>query len=222
MKHVLFFAIALPTLVSASTVLTNTPAWNGINYIERWGDDGTTPTYGQTITVPSNGDNVLASFTFEMMGSPSINFDANVQAWNGNATTGSPLFSAVGTTLGSAGFNAYTFNPSLALTPGAVYVLYFTTIGVSQTNLGALAWGATFTGNYSGGDFWLTVTDDSNPAAGDVSDLNGSAWADGGFLFDLAFSATFTAPEVPEPRTFLLSATALAAIGFLRRLRPAA
>jgi hypothetical protein len=223
MKRVLFFAIALPTLVSASTVLTNAPAWNGVNGVASWGDSNNNPTFGQTITVPTNGDNVLTSFTFEIEGgASSMNFDANIQAWSGTGAAGSLLFSAVGTALPSASYSTYTFNPNVALTPGSVYILYFTTVGVSQSNLDSFAWGATFTDTYSGGDFWFNGADQSDPAAGNASDLNSAQWSNArGAVYDLAFSATFTASQVPEPGSFVLSATALAAIGLLGILRKA-
>src|SRR2546430_539890 len=115
MKRLLLLSCTLASLASASVVVTNTPAWDGSTLVSAWGS-GSTPTYGETVTVPTDGNSVLSSFTFEVFGTggSTISFAANVQAWSGTATIGSPLFSGSGIVVGATGVHAETFNPGLA------------------------------------------------------------------------------------------------------------
>lgn len=204
MKYFLF--LALPVLAGANTILTNSPAWGGDYAVSSWGP-GASSTYGETITVPTNGDNVLSAFTFYISGL-SISFSANVQAWSGLSIAGSPVFSVLGTTIPAEPlFAAHTFHPNVALTPGAEYILYFTIVGGAQTGTDDAAWGSTATDTYTGGGFRY-----SNAA----SDLNSATWSTVPLSPDLAFSATFVS-GVPEPASFVLSAPVLVFCGFVRR-----
>ena len=89
MKRLLLLSVAMTSLSSAATILTNTPAWNGSTTISPWGNSSHTPTYGETVTVPVNGDNVLSSFSFEIFGAgtPSLSFIRRLCSrleWNRN------------------------------------------------------------------------------------------------------------------------------------------
>jgi len=232
-----FIAIAFvaASCVYGGEILTNTPAWDGSTNVFAWGVNGFTPTFGQTITVPTDGNSTLSSFTFNIFRqSLTDNFDAYVQAWNGSETTGSPLFTASSSLITGSGDQTYTFNPNLALTPGATYVLYISVLGVTNTVSDWYNVGATGPDTYSGGAFVYSNTDSGTVGsgvtatnAGSVADLNGSAWtitgeAEGAtFVRDLAFSATFTGSSVPEPQTYGIAALGLALIAAGRRLRRA-
>ncbi len=230
MKRLLLLSVAMTSLSSAATILTNTPAWNGSTTISPWGNSSHTPTYGETVTVPVNGDNILSSFSFEIFGAgtPSLSFDAYVQGWSGTATTGSPLFTGAGATLTASGASAYTFSPGVALTAGSTYLLYFSILGLAEPGTNIYSWGATSPDTYSGGSFFFTNVDTASPATGSISDLNTATWSTGSCcgVSDLAFSATFSAPAtVPEPASaglFLGGIGLLAAarsIGRRRRVR---
>lgn len=233
MKRLIALGLILSSWAYASDVITNNPVWDGSTNVFAWGNGGYYPTFGQTITVPTDGNDTLSSFTFNIfLQSVSIDFDANVQAWNGAETTGSPLFTGTGSLETSliGGDATYTFNPNLVLTPGATYVLYFTTIGVTETTTDWYNWPGTSTDTYPGGAFVYSDTDHTAPASGAIADLNGSPWVITGEaagatnVLDLAFSATFTGASnsVPEPQTFGMagvSLSLLAAALFFRRRR---
>ena len=216
MRRIFLSFLALGSFACASEIVTNSPAWNGTNQVSPWGNDGdSTPTYGQTITVPTDGNNVLSSFTFQIFGAaPSIFYQAYVQQWGSTDPTGTPLYtSSVSATLTSAGASAYTFNPGIALTAGGTYILYFSTIGDADANTNELNWGATDASSYSGGAFWYTNQDSTTPATGSISDLNGAQWFnDGSSVGQLAFSATFNGSSAPEPGSIGLVLAGLGAL----------
>jgi hypothetical protein len=201
MRRLFLLAIFTVGTVWSAEILTNSPAWNGASLIGTWGDLST-PTYGETVTVPLDGNNVLSSFTFQIFtGSAAIAFNGYVQNWDGTKTTGSPLFTGSGTVTGTTGAHPYTLSPNVALTPGGVYVLYFSVLGITEVAHSSTSWGSTSGDTYSGGGFFLSNADSGSSASGSIADLNSAAWTAGaGFgAPDLAFSATFTAPSAPEP-----------------------
>jgi len=209
-------------------IVTNNPAWDGVTTVAAWGGLAGTPTYGETVTVPTDGDRVLSSFTVNIIGgSLSIPFNAYVQAWNGASPVGSPLFTQSGATNTTAGVSSYTFSPDLTLTPGASYLLYLSTLGISQPTSDGLAWGATTDDTYSGGSFEFAAAGQGNPAAGSVSDLTSATFTNGSTccdVSDLAFDADFTAPSVTSPASepstgpFLtVVAVSFAGVLFMRR-----
>jgi hypothetical protein len=216
-KLLLFVTLAACSAAHAET-LTNVPAWNGSSSVGTWGDIAT-PTYGETVTVPVDGNSQLHSFTFDIFGGGlSLSFRTIVQNWSGTATTGSPLFNTAGAVIAAPGVAAYTFTPDLALTPGGVYILYFTVLGVTQAGHNSYPWGATNTDTYAGGSFVFSNADSSSTSTGSVSDLNSAVWSTTGCCPDLAFAATFVAPtSTPEPGT--IGFVLMGALGLARRLR---
>lgn len=220
MKSSMFLFLIIQSGAFAATVFTNNPAWNGISAQCCWGNGGeASPTFGQTIVVPSNGDQILTVFSFALFGSAtSLDFGAYVQAWNGVATVGSPLFAGSGTTLTTPGAGVYTFNPNIALVPGASYILYFSTIGISQSSIAQLNFGVTATDTYAPGLFAFTNANLGAPENGNIGDLNTAFWVTNFANFnaaDLAFSATFT--SVPEPGTVPLLMVGFASLALSRR-----
>jgi hypothetical protein len=217
LKH-LFLAALLSSVAFGTEIFTNNPAWDNSSGVGSWGNGGATPTYGQTITVPADGNNILNSFTFHVarlgVSTSSINFFAYVQSWNGTQTTGSPLFtSGLLATNASPDFSTYTVNPNLALTPGNVYVLYFSTVGVANANTNSYGFGLTTSDTYAGGGFFYSNQDFPDPAAGSLSDLN-TTW--GNRAGDLAFTATFSG-ATPEPQSLGMCALGLVLVGLALR-----
>ena len=215
MRKLLLLGVALGTFASAGEILTNSPAWNGTENVTYWGSGGfiSTPTYGETVTVPTDGNNILSSFTFYISEDVfAATFRAYVQAWNGSTVTGTPLYTSPSsfTSTGlTPAYDAYTFSPNATLTPGGVYLLYFSTIGVINPLPIVSAWGATSADTYSGGSFWYSEQDVATSDVGVIGDLNTGSWAQIG-VTDLAFSATFT--STPEPASLGLVLTGLGAM----------
>jgi hypothetical protein len=137
-----------------------------------------------------------------------------VQNWSGTATTGTPLFTAAGSTSTVSGAHAFTFTPGINLTAGAVYILYFSTVGAASALTSNASFGATSSDTYAGGSFFYSNVDSTNPTTGSISDLNGTAWSTAGIRPDLAFSASFAAPStgVPEPGAASLFLAGIAAV----------
>jgi PEP-CTERM motif len=209
------------SLAQAGTVYTNNPAWDGTTFGEFWGNAGTTPTIGETITVPTNGDSVLNSFSFEVFGAAQpLSFRAYIQSWSGTATTGAPVYvSGTAQTLTSAGANAYTFSPNVTLTAGGTYILYFSILGVTNSFGSLHTWGLTPADSYAGGTFYYSNQDSGAPDTGSVSDLNGATWGTFSNNQDLAFSASFSSTATPEPGTIGLVLVGLSAMAARRRRR---
>jgi hypothetical protein len=201
----------------ATTMIGNTPPWNGSTITSGFGYGGPpnyfTPTYGQTVTVPAT-DTKLDSFTFYVDLPTNLIFRGEVYAWD--PTTVDPsnpyaLGSAIGpalyesgqmqTTSYGSGFaiQPITFNipGGLPLTAGAQYVLFFTTSRDYAANAGIMAngfVGYTPSDTYSGGD-WVYISD-----GGDSSQWTTVGWwhpalfPDIFFQDDLAFQAIFSSP----------------------------
>ena len=71
----------LGSIAYAGAVLTNNPAWNGTDTANSFGTGTGTPTYGETITVPIDGNDVLTNFVFQIESAPQhIPIVAYVQA----------------------------------------------------------------------------------------------------------------------------------------------
>jgi hypothetical protein len=219
---VLALFVLAPSGALATTVIGNTPPWNGSTITSGFGYGGPpnyfTPTYGQTVTVPAT-DTKLDSFTFYVDLPTNLIFRGEVYAWD--PTTVDPsnpyaLGSATGPALYESGqmqttsygsgsaIQPITFNipGGLPLTAGAQYVLFFTTSRDYAANAGVTAngfVGYTPTDTYSGGD-WVYISD-----GGDVSQWTTVGWwhpalfPDIFFQDDLAFQAIFSSPRAPLP-----------------------
>jgi hypothetical protein len=220
--------------VQAGMITSCVPALNSCDpgQLLKLGNFGYPPasqTFGETITVPLT-DNVLTSFSFEMMLPTTIQLRGYVFEWDGTkAEAGTELFASdpVHTTDPNS-FQMITFNTSgiKPLTAGDSYVLFASTVGAGS-DFGF--WGRPrplqsdeSLNFYSGGEFvfinsgdsgdwvkkdWMTSSNNSNPlgAGGDV-----------------AFSATFVSETkpVPEPGSLPLiggAAIAVAAVANRRR-----
>jgi uncharacterized protein (TIGR03437 family) len=132
MPAVLFLSASIAA--HATTIISTLSFWDGSNVAFNFANDGQgQPIFGQTVTVPVNGDNSLTSFTFKLFDDSTITipFQACVIAWNPvtKAPMGSNLFCASSTTkivpVNSYQYDDYTFSPNLSLAAGGVYLLYF-------------------------------------------------------------------------------------------------
>jgi len=208
-----FGAIILAPGALAATTIGNISSWNG-SVASGFGVAGApnyyTPTYGQTVTVPST-DTVLDSFTFYVDLPTNLFFRGEVYAWDpttsdpnnfamGNAT-GMALYASgqMHTTSYGSGFApqaiTFTIPGGLPLTAGMQYVLFFTTSVDFTANAGITTTsfvGYTSTDTYSGGN-WVYVDD-----SGDPSQWTTKVWTQPALFFpgqdDLAFQASFSSP----------------------------
>lgn len=219
------FLAAAPSTARADSIIS-VPQTRSVG---NWGVPNTA-TYGQTVTVPVNGDTQLNSFTFYLgppaYGSGTINYEAYVYAWDPttNEATGSALYtSGLATYTPGAGYVPVTFSPGVNLIAGDQYVLFFSTSGLQFGQFDStIAWGFNAGNAYVGGQF-VFLNNGDNPAQWTTS-----PWAQ---LYitpgnDLEFNADFSAPTAaPEPGTALLLAMGLLGLlGFveLRRATPLA
>lgn len=212
---VAIFSLSLATATArAGDLIDTTPYWNGTSFVYSFGVTDT-ENYGQTVTVPSDGNNILQSFTFYIQPTTAISFQGEVYAWNGVSASGSQLYQSSTISLNpTATFQAVTFTPSVALTPGGQYVLFATTDNQNQSVASGSYWGQPQNSDvYPGGSFvFINDVGDDSPALWTTTPWNQTFLGTGS---DLAFQADFT--SVPEPVTgLLLSSTAF----FLLRRQP--
>jgi hypothetical protein len=169
-----------------------------------------TPTYGQTVTVPST-DTTLDSFTFYVDLPTNLIFRGEVYAWDPNtfamgSATGPALYASgpMQTTSYGSGFSPQpiTFNipGGLPLTAGAQYVLFFTTSKDAQNPLPCTPTspdcgfvGFTLTDTYSGGN-WVYIDDGGDPSQWTIMEWTQPALFPFPFGDDLAFQAIFSPP----------------------------
>ena len=214
--------LILGTAVAQAETISTLGAWSnsGSIGIEYFGPPPTgTPTFGQLVMVPTDGNNMINSFAFEMNLPSTVAFRGELYAWNGNEATGPDLYESPDLTTSRSGFQLVTFNTGkLVLIPGAEYVIFATTSKDSQdTGYGTLGG---FTGNVYPG--FVYENNGTNTAAWTTQ-----AWTNTSAVFgtpeQLAFTAQFSA--VPEPSTSLLlaaGALSMLAYAWRRRMRLAA
>jgi hypothetical protein len=206
--------LAAASAPALATTIDTTSSWDGSTGIAAWGAQAT-QTYGETFTAPSSE---LDSFTFYVndQGSPT-SYVAEVYAWNGTLTGGSPAQGASGTPLytsaemttsGDAAFDAITINTGgVILTPGQNYVIDLSAVG----SAGAGSWG--IDGYYShpgvtyDGGFAFNNGPSSSPVWDNFEDFG-----------SLAYKASFSSvAAVPETATWLMMILGFGAIGAVMR-----
>ena len=170
-------ALLVPVAASADTV-TTLPSWDGSSSISDYGLNGSTPTYGQTVT----GDGqTLQSFTFYIEApSEDVTARGGVGVWDGSEVTSLLWLGGDFTTVpAGAGFVAVTFTPNVVLDDGVQYVLFATALG--DGGGGYSDWGMVWSGDsYPDGGFVYT----NNYADTYLSDQ----WDGLGYTEDLAFA----------------------------------
>jgi hypothetical protein len=221
------FALAVAKPASA-TVFDTTPFWDGSSTTHPFGSPDTA-TYGQTFVAPA--DSTLQNFTFYLNGPATLQVQAQVFAWSGSLTSGSPPQGAVGSPLFTSApfmitptggtFVPYTVNTGgIALTPGSPYVALFTISGPDSTDFtnssGTDNWGAilfSHVPNNGGGGF------NFDNSGGNYAVINNGNWDDVIDLGDTAWQAVFGSTPVPEPSTLSIIGAALIGLGAIRHRR---
>jgi hypothetical protein len=203
--------LGLPALsVRADDVVGTLPYWNGTGFVGEFGE-GSYSVLGQSITVPTDGNTTLHSFTlafYEVATNYPVTYDSEVYAWNGTQAVGPQLYQSSPKTLSSAGGTEYdTFTPNISLASGGSYVIFATTDFETHVDAGASLGVLNYTTVYTGGSE-VYLNDSGLP-----SEWTTKPWTSFPGQ-DLAFQADFAA-SVPEPA--LLPIAAVAAIGMLRR-----
>jgi PEP-CTERM motif len=185
---------------ASATVIDTLTDWNNAYNVNSFGE-GTTPTYGQTVTVPA--DNILDSFTFKLLqggGNPTtIRFF--VMAWGGDRVTGPVLFSTGPITLiqNTQFYQDYAVDAGrLSLVSGNQYALFFTSFldydGVNDASSAAARLPSPPSEDpYTGGLFIL------NNHAMSLAGLAAGVWQTD-FLgtSDLAFRAEFSSLPIGD------------------------
>lgn len=192
------------------------PSWDGSYAVGSFGIPNT-QTYGQTVTIPA-GVTRLDTFGFRLQVPTTLSFRAEVYAWNGSRATGPALYEGpvTSTTDGNVFQRILVNTGGITVTPGAQYVLFFSSSKDNAGHSGRGIWGMINNNNaYTGGTFvYINNGTEANQWTSTdwVTDWGG----------DLAFETTFgpAAPQpaqTPLPGTLPLIVTGLGAATFLGR-----
>lgn len=216
-RSIVSFAFSLLGLfvatAKADDIIGTLPSWNRTSFAGELGQ-GSDSVFGQSITVPTDGNNILHSFTlafYEYATNYPLTYDSEVYAWNGTQAVGVQLYRSNPATLNSAGgIEDDTFTPNISLASGGSYVFFVTTDFESHVDAGADLGELDYTTAYTGGSE-VYLNDYGLPPE----------WTTTPWLVipnsELAFQADFSAP-VPEPS--LMPIAAVVAFGVLWRRRP--
>jgi len=205
--------VALP--VQAAESIDTTPNWNGSSAVAPW-SSSPTESYGQIITPLEDGN--LTDFTFFInpnLLTPDIAYQARVYQWD--YTGGPGVWGPTGPSLYNSGTLSFSGTPGsfsevsintggIAVSAGIPYVLFFSTVGETNTSGNSTSWGFIGSDVYANGDFVF-----SNNASS-FTDPWDSSFGPG---TELAFKANIAAP-VPGPLPLLGVA---AAFGYGRGMR---
>ena len=190
----------------AQITFTNSPAWNGADYIFPFGEPDVA-TFGQVFTADAS-NTLMNGFTFHLRSESggSVDFRGFVAAWDGTKLTNPVLFESNQQSLpaNTNVFQSFSFDTAgLPLAPGAQYVAFISASLDFDTVAGTADAGITATQDTYPGGKMVIAANGSNFSA-----LSTDPWIelDG---MDLAFSMDF-APEgggaVPESSSFGLLA----------------
>ncbi len=212
------------TSARADTVYDSTPAWNGTSSVKTFGPLNT-ETYGEAVTAPNDGNDVLQSFTFYINNSSghSFNLQGEVYAWDGAEASGPNLWQGALQTVNSqSGFQTLMFNTGgIQLTAGTQYALFASTSKGNQGQ-GSSTWGYESNLHPIAGSSFIFENNGT-----DTSQWTSRAWDSFSFSGELAFKADFSrsnASAAPLPSAFWGGSALFGLIGvdILRRRSSAA
>jgi hypothetical protein len=153
-----------------------------------------------SVAGPVQANWTLDSFTFYIDGAATLEFQAEVYAWNGSLLGGNPLQGAIGPALftspvlsytdtdGAGTFTPITINTGGLSLPRGQYVALFTTSGLQANGSGTTLWGNisfSHVANNGGGGFNFYNNGDNRAL------INTSPWDDFADFGDLAWTAVF-------------------------------
>ncbi len=213
-----------PSLVFVACLFSMTAFADSYNnftgYSDFWNPLGNpdTSTYGETFTAPSDGSNVLQSFSF-YMGNPGnagdILLNAYIATWTGTGA-GTLLYTSSPLDYANVGDAELTFTTGgLTLTPGASYVMFLSVSQQYGLSAGetAISQGAA---TIPGGSF-VYFNNEAN-----FGELFTNTWDATGLSPDWAIDAEFSeGAAVPEPGTIALFGSGMLALAGIARWRRA-
>ncbi|MCC6419068.1 MAG: PEP-CTERM sorting domain-containing protein [Gemmataceae bacterium] len=185
-------------------------AWNGSSFLPYFGvpgrHTGAAKVFGQTFTVEAPAT-VLDSFSFRLrhQDGADIHFAGYIMEWNSKTErlVGPILYQSTMRTLTaeSKGYQTLEFEPGAPLAPGKQYAALISTAGYDGGPAGRARAAATLGNVYSGG---VMITDWRFGSPSPFGRIAGNS------IWDTAFTATFSRPNVvpttvPEPGTLAMA-----------------